>query len=119
MAEDLTLQALEDIGPDMVDVLKRFFRSLEDDGEKVDQALRGLGRLNGMRSHSLKQTATKIQAAKMFGIKGEALRPILQELLPESYASGEARKESQKALANGEPTDSGAKSKESGAAKSK
>ena len=101
---------LVEIGSDAVLTLRDYFKAETtpaDTGKKADRALTLLGRINGMQSTRLKAMALQLQVCKAIGIRGEALRPLLAEIAPGSYASGEPHAKIPGALESTESTSSG------------
>ena len=96
------IDAANEVTNKAIDEIRDYFRATEEQGthQKVDHALTWLGRANSMESTRLKSIALKLQAAKMIGLRGEELRPLIAELI----ASGAARAKSQETLAAEEST---------------
>lgn len=95
-----TMRGVTKVSEDAVIVLQKYFHDAiektDDSGSVKDQklpdrALTMLGRLNGMESTRLKAIALNFQIAKSMGLQGEMLRPLLEALSPESFASGAAQ----------------------------
>lgn len=80
-AEIQTLQ-LEDLEPQAVVELKKFFDTPEDNGRRADRALGVLSKISTKESKKLRLIDMKLRGAKAAGIKGRQLLPILTELDP-------------------------------------
>lgn len=93
-----TTDALNELAPDAVAELKRFFHASDDNGKKADYALKLLGRINGNDSNKIKLLSLQFQIARLMGVKGEPLRPLLSEL-NQSFARATEPKEAGKPLA--------------------
>jgi hypothetical protein len=98
MNTDIT-QMMNDMAPQALEELRKFFQSTDSSAKKADMALKLLGRINGNDSNRLKGLALQFQIARYMGLKGEPLRPLLGDLNP-AFASGPAASGSGAALTN-------------------
>jgi hypothetical protein len=78
-----TTQALADLAPQAIDAVRSYFTSTDDTAaKKADMGLKVLRTKNGADSNRIKVLALQFQIARAVGLKGEPLRPLLQELNP-------------------------------------
>ncbi len=95
----MNLADLHTVGPQAVAAIRDYFRNADSSDKKADFALRTLGRINGAQGSYLKMLALRLQGAKMRGLKGAELDPILADLGLKPPASGPAARETQEPLA--------------------
>lgn len=80
----------DEVAGGAVDILRHYFQqplSTEEAGpnleRRVDRALLALGRVNGARLVEVRRMALQLQMARLLGLRGPALAPVLQPLLPQ------------------------------------
>jgi hypothetical protein len=90
--DNQTTTALNDLAPQAVAEIKNYFQSTVDSEDsaykRADLGLKVLGRVNGNDSNRIKVLALQFQVARMMGVKGDMLRPLLAELNPALATAG-------------------------------
>lgn len=87
--QKLTKEVALQVGRDILTDFNSTVETEKDRARKVDNSLRFIRSTNGITSNDLKGLALAVQLAKAMGLKGDRLQPLLDQVFPESPASGD------------------------------